>query len=56
MFCCALQKFIWFSCFPLLQGQTPLFPRIFGHEAGGYASHIVVFLIKSFDYLICYMM
>ena len=21
-----------------LQGQTPVFPRIFGHEAGGYAS------------------
>jgi hypothetical protein len=22
----------------LFQGQTPLFPRIFGHEAGGYVS------------------
>jgi hypothetical protein len=27
---------LWFSYFPLFQGQTPLFPRIFGHEAGGY--------------------
>ncbi|CAI8619693.1 unnamed protein product [Vicia faba] len=24
-----------FSFLPLFQGQTPLFPRIFGHEAGG---------------------
>lgn len=25
------------ACFYILQGHTPLFPRIFGHEAGGYA-------------------
>ena len=30
-----MQRFIYSWVFDL-QGQTPLFPRIFGHEAGGY--------------------
>ena len=26
-----------------MQGQTPLFPRIFGHEAGGYGQIAISF-------------
>jgi hypothetical protein len=40
----------------LFQGQTPLFPRIFGHEAGGYVSLLNIesriTYYKSFSYII----
>jgi hypothetical protein len=31
----------------LFQGQTPLFPRIFGHEAGGYVSLLNILKVES---------
>jgi len=37
----------------MLQGQTPLFPRIFGHEAGGYEfDPLVHYFLCYFDKLI----